>query len=149
MKWLMCKQTLHDSVCYTTSENEDLMYLSYYSFLDYIHSLVLVDFIDFKNYLDKFEIIYIEIDNHSWKIYKEENQKPATFNELVELNDGDKKELSKLDRIKLSLSKYSKVRTYGGESGDRTSPEGASRNIINRETRRGVRIPLQGRKSKF
>lgn len=149
MKWVMCKQTIHDSVCYTTSENQDLMYLSYYAFLEYVHSLTLIDFIGFKNSLDKFDIIFINIDDHSWRLQKEEDNRGYSFEELLDLNSDKQKDLTKIERIKMKLSQFSKVRTHGGESGNRKSPDGASTTVVGRETRRGIRIPLKGERSRI
>jgi hypothetical protein len=122
MNWVLCKQTLHDSICYSTADNEDLQYLSYYKFLEYIHNFLIQDFVEFKNQLDKFEVLLIDIDNHSWKIYKEEEEeKEATFEELLSLNENKSQEKTKIEKIKEKIFRYSQVKTYAGESYQRNT----------------------------
>jgi hypothetical protein len=136
MNWVLCKQTLHDSICYSSSDNEDLQYLSYYKFLEYIHNFLIQDFVEFKNQLDKFEVLLIDIDNHSWEIYKEKEEKEATFEELLSLNEIKTQEKTKIEKIKEKIFKYSQVKTYAGESYQRNI-NGDSAWGNNRQIRRG------------
>lgn len=84
ISWLLCCQS-PNNVRYITSELSYPVFLNYYKFLDYIHSFNIQDFENFKNYLDRFHTILVDLQTGEWKLY-EEKRKEATFEELWKMN---------------------------------------------------------------
>jgi hypothetical protein len=116
MRWILCKQTLHDSVRFISSEApEDASYLGYYRFIEFISTFSLIDFGSFKEELNKFKVLFINIDDHIWEEYKADIEKQeATFEDLLSLNENKPEENTKLDKIKTAIFKHSKIKTYAG-----------------------------------
>lgn len=91
MIWMICQQTQHNEIKYMT-ENEKVNYLKYNDFLLNLTNYPLLDRQNFKVELDKFQIIYIDLQTGKWEIKKVDLSKSdATFDDLYKLN-GKKQE---------------------------------------------------------
>lgn len=85
--WMLCFQTPYNSVKYITNELNSPAYLSYYKFLDYIStSIHILEYGKFRDQLDKFQTILINIDTHEWSIETVEKKK-YSFDELFDYNE--------------------------------------------------------------
>lgn len=91
MIWLLCQQTQHNEIkC--MSENEKIIYLSYNDFLNNLVKYPVLNRQNFKIELDKFQIIYINLQTGEWEVKKPDLEKSnASFDDLYKLN-GKKQE---------------------------------------------------------
>ena len=95
MKWLMCKQDMHDNISYMTNDISYPDDMSYKDFCDYIRPHVIYNWEGFMKELNCFKAILIEIPAGTWTI-KEDKRAYEDFTkaELYKLNDNTKKETS-------------------------------------------------------
>lgn len=108
--FLICVQTFNDSIKYRTNFLETSSYMRYYKFLEYIDKEIhLWDISSFIEELNKFKVIYIDLDTRTWKIIPMEESKDASFEELIQLNQPiEKEEESSLDKMKNKIFNISK-----------------------------------------
>ena len=104
MIWIICQQTQHNEIKYMT-ENEKINYLGYNDFLVNLTKYPLFDRQNFKLELDKFQIIYIDLQTGKWEIKKPDLEKSnASFDDLYKLN-GKKQEEEKKSKSDLLIEK--------------------------------------------
>lgn len=109
--WILLFQTPYDTVKYITSELSTPRILGYYKFLEYISSVFIIDYYNFREELNKYQTILVNLDDHTWSIYKEEI-KETTFKELLELNKKEEEqEESKSEKFKNFIKKFRKTET--------------------------------------
>lgn len=101
---MLLAQSNNDVVKYITNELSSPIFLSYNNFIDYIQTLFVFDYANFVKEVNKFKTILINLDDHRWKVYKEEkreyNEKELfEFNAKLEKEKEDKK-VKKLDKTK-------------------------------------------------
>lgn len=108
MNILVCFQTPYDTVKYITNNLSSPTFLSYYKFIDYIQTIFLYDYVGFKEQLNKFKTIMINLDEHSWEICSEQIS-DVSFKELLKLNEKkDEEEKSFIERAKEFTKKFNK-----------------------------------------
>ena len=117
--FLICFQTPYDSVRYITNQLSSVRSLQYYKFLAFISDIFVSDFTGFKNHLDKFDTILVDLDTHTWEIQNTEKKK-VEFKELFEFNEKreeeekeNKSKYEDLNRKKAFIKKISHTPNIG------------------------------------
>ena len=141
MQWIICRQiSKNDLIRYVTSDYPDeAQFLVYLKFLEFIGNFHIKNFDGFINTLNEFKFIVIYPELMFWEEFVEEKPKEATFEELLELNNINKKKESKIEKLKKYIFSKSKIKTENGLSYDSIGSSRSSSNI-NREWKRGIRI---------
>jgi hypothetical protein len=109
MQWLVCRQLQNDLVRYRTNDMAHNSVMQYKKFINMVHELRIIDYVDFRDELNKFKIIFIDCIKHSWEIHIQEKE-DASFEELWELNR-EKEEITKEDTMKNFIQKFSKIQS--------------------------------------
>lgn len=86
MTWMLCYQTPYDNVYYIMSNSDKAILLPFKKFIEFANTLKIKNYKEFKETLDKFQNIIVDLDKLTWKIYVHEQRKDVTFQELLELN---------------------------------------------------------------
>ena len=89
--YLICFQTPYDSVKYITKDISYPTSLPYSKFLDFIANIFVINFEQFKDHIDKFHTILIDLDTHEWEVLEQEKGS-ATFKQLFDLKEQRDKE---------------------------------------------------------
>ena len=116
--YLLCYQTPYDSVKYITNELASPTFLSYYKFIDYIQTIFVHNYYEFEKELNKFKNILIDLDNHTWEIYKESEKEKPSRKEMFEYHEKLEKEKEDKSRKKIEMKKNfikNKVNSLGNE----------------------------------
>jgi len=111
MDWIILFQNKNDRVIFVSSLNpNERDSLSYYQFFEFINKEFNIhNFLEFKNQLDRFKVIYL-LRSGLWEIIQLEEQE-ATFEELYKINGDSKEQEEKsitektVDKSKIFLNK--------------------------------------------
>jgi len=100
IKWMLCFQTMYDTIKYITDVQEIPVVVSYKDFLTLVSKFNLIEPVKFKDSLDKFRTLYINIPKHTWENYVVRNDGNTSFEELSRLNPDAVIRNSEIDKNK-------------------------------------------------
>ena len=109
-KWLICVQTTYNCIKYQTSDG-DIKYPRYQDFLTLMMDFNVKDPSNFKNYLDSFIPLYVDLNTGDWEEVGLERRDDVSFEELVVLNPNESKSKDNaIDKLKAKGKKFIKNR---------------------------------------
>ena len=109
-KWLVCVQTTYNCIKYQTSDG-DTKYPTYQEFLTLMMKFAVQDPAKFKDNLDSFVPMYVDLNTGAWREVSIEKRGDVTFEELITLNP--KEEINKesmIDKLTNKGKKFIKNR---------------------------------------
>jgi len=108
MKWMLCYQTPYNVVKYITDNLDTTTFLKYEKFMELVSTFRLENKEIFRENINKFKTLYIDIEKSTWQLYEIEKE-PATFDDLIDLNkkrEEKKQVVSEIDIQKNAIKKF-------------------------------------------